>query len=71
MLQKNLTSGIGHTRGSQLFQAYGPVNVQRVRGPPNLQLLLCDNCCTCTEQKWKQQPAQETTRHNTSREIGV
>jgi len=30
------------------------INKDRVRGPPTAQLLRCDNCCTCTEQKYKQ-----------------
>jgi len=30
------------------------INSQRVRGPPTTQLLQYNNCCTCTEQKWKQ-----------------
>jgi len=27
------------------------INKHRVRGPPIVQLLNCDNCCTCTELK--------------------
>jgi len=30
------------------------INNHRVRGPPTVQLIHYDNCCTCKGQKYKQ-----------------
>jgi len=44
-----------HIRDSQLFMRMAQlINKRRLQGPPTIQRLQCDNCGTCTQQKWNQ-----------------